>query len=59
MKKTYDLITLLRDTNEWEELWDSVEQEIAKEFLSTNNPLQLHTRLQSLRELRIHMENIK
>lgn len=41
---------------EWEKLWHKYEQDIAEEFLHTNNPLELHQVLQSARLLKAWLE---
>ena len=41
---------------EWEKLWISYEQDIAAEFLRTNEPAALHQLLQSARLLKVWLE---
>lgn len=43
-------------TEEWNKVWHRYEQDIAEEFLHTNNPTELHQLLMSARLLRSWLE---
>jgi hypothetical protein len=56
--KIQQFIAELRESGEWNNLWDSFEMDIAMLFLRSDDHTAAHNRLQAARQLRAFMESI-
>lgn len=61
MSAKYDIrkfVIELQESDKWDELWELFEQDIAKEFLSSTDPITPHNKLIAARQLKHFMESI-
>lgn len=49
----------LKEHDQWDNLWDDYEMDIAVQFLKSTDPQSIHKLLIAARELRAYMESIK